>query len=51
MTGCFFPKKFFFFYWMLDVQHLKNGIFEDFRSYSQRSDFSAMFEKLGELGQ
>jgi len=49
MTG-FFSQKVFF-KWMLDVQHLKNGIFEDFRSYSQRSDFSAMFEKLGELGQ
>jgi len=51
MTGFFFPKSSFFLNWMLDVQHLKNGIFKDFRSYSQRSDFSAMFEKLGELGQ
>jgi len=50
MTG-FFSQKVLFLNWMLDVQHLKNGIFKDFRSYSQRSDFSAMFEKLGELGQ
>jgi len=52
MTG-FFPRKvlFFLIIGMLDVQHHENGIFEDFRSYSQRSQFSAKFENLRELDQ
>jgi len=50
MTGFFSQKSFFFLNnRMLDVQHHEIGIFEDFRSYSQRSQFSAKFENLREL--